>query len=269
MNIKVISLSRSKARRDSFRSLNRHLTYDFFDAVDGATLSQEFIDDCGLFGRGLGYTRGAYGCALSHRALWETAVRQRGALTIAEDDAIFRLDFVERCRETLSRLPRDWDVVVWGWNFDFYLVTEFMSGISPAVMRFDQEGLRRSIESFRRLDEAPLPMRLWMCWGTLAYSISPGGAEKFMKGCFPLNQFSMTIPSTRERLRNMGVDSAMNALYAGAKSFVSFPPLAISRNEHPLSTVQKPAAPRKLKRILGALRTRLLKGPWLPPSMAS
>src|SRR3569833_3107431 len=71
---KVISLTRTPERRTEFARRNPHLNYVYFDAVDGKTLTRESVAATGLFPPGLPYTRGAYGAALSHLALWEETI---------------------------------------------------------------------------------------------------------------------------------------------------------------------------------------------------
>src|SRR5690242_18445422 len=116
--VKVISLERSVERRAEFRHHNSHLDYEFFNAVDGLALAPETIAGCGLFQAGLPYQTGAYGAALSHYSLWREAIRTGRPLTVAEDDAIFRLDFAQTHAALLSGLAPDWDIVLWGWNLD-------------------------------------------------------------------------------------------------------------------------------------------------------
>ena len=237
--IKVISLDKSEARRNAFNEINDGLSYEFISAIDGSLLNEKIVADTKLFGLGLNYTSGALGCALSHLSLWELATADNRALTIAEDDAIFREDFFEKGNEVISLLPKDWDIIFWGWNFDSIFSIEIMPNISNAVMVFDQSKLRNSIPSFKKLKTHCLPMRLDKCFGTPAYSISPVGAKKFKEMCFPLSAFSIYYPLLKRSLPNTGIDSAMNRIYSSTNSFVCFPPLAVTKNEHHISTVQK------------------------------
>jgi hypothetical protein len=51
----------------------------------------------------------------------------------------------------------------------------------------------------------------------------------------------MTIffPGINRYIPNVGIDVAMNAAYPIMKSYVSFPPLVITKNERHRSTIQK------------------------------
>src|ERR1700722_15834255 len=139
--VKVISLLRSAARRETFRQRNSHLDFEFFDAVDGSALSLAEVNASGVFEPGLPYSMGAYGVALSHVALWDRIIATGQALTIAEDDTVFRLDFAEQQARLLAALPHDWDFILWGWNFDSDLVISPMPGMSPMLLQADQRQL--------------------------------------------------------------------------------------------------------------------------------
>ena len=71
--VDVISLLHSPERRKAFSHDNAHLTYRFFDAVDGKGLPNATRFDPALFGSDLPYTDGAYGVAMSHLTLWQRA----------------------------------------------------------------------------------------------------------------------------------------------------------------------------------------------------
>lgn len=243
-SVKVISLARATDRRRAFDSLNGHLSFEFVDAIDGHVLSRADIASTGVFEPGLPYTPGAYGCALSHLALWDECVRTGRPMTVAEDDAIFRLDFEPQAANVLAQLPEDWHLILWGWNFDSILSLALMPGISPAVMRFSQKSLRESIDRYRASRDEARAMRLHRCFGTPAYSISPGGAREMRDRIVPLKKFSLRFPGLERYMPNNGIDIAMNSVYPALRSYVSLPPLAVTPNDHAISSVQVPRTNR-------------------------
>ncbi len=237
--IKVISLQRSAARRSAFSEINQHLKFEFVDAVDGSTLPSATLNDRNLFMPDLGYTQGAYGNALSHLKLWDESISSDRALTICEDDAIFRLDFERRQQELVERAPAGWDLVFWGWNFDSLLSLNVLPGISPAVVLFNQDDLRNSIGAFRASNVRPKLLLLDRCLGTICYTISSQGAKKFRSLCFPLENYTIPFFGLQKDMPNVALDVAMNKFYSGTNSYACLPPLAVTRNEHGHSTVQK------------------------------
>lgn len=236
--IQVISLRRTPQRRSRFAQENSAQPHVFFDAVDALEIDRDSPEVQRLIPAGLlHYTRGAIGCALSHRALWDRAAEEDRPLTIAEDDAVLRHDFLVRSQETIGRLGDDWDVIMWGWNFDSFLSLREMPGVSPNIILSSQAQLRTRIAEFQRLDGAAHPLKLDKCLGTFCYSISPKGARLFRDQCFPLRNMQVFFPGLNRNMPNNGIDIAMNSVYATAKSYVAFPPLAVTRNETSESTV--------------------------------
>lgn len=239
--VRVISLRRSEARRAEFLRQNDGLTFEFVDAVDGADLSDDALRSHPAFRPPLPFpSKGAYGCALSHLTLWEMAIESRRALTVAEDDVIFRSDFVAESERLLASMPADWDLIVWGWNFDSILSVDPMPGVAPIVMVSNQDALRTHADTFRQMTAPVCALKLDKCFGTPAYTISPAGAERFRFRCFPIENHPVYFPLLNKRIATTGIDIAMNRFYASTRSFVAFPPLAITKNERTGSTVQPP-----------------------------
>jgi len=237
--IKVINLARSADRRNAFIEMNAGLDYEFIPAIDGLTVNKQSLIERKLLESRLQYTPGAIGCALSHLHLWECAIAQNQAITVAEDDAIFREDFSEKSSEVISQLPADWDFILWGWNFNALLTVDFMPNVSRAFMGFDQYELRKSIDQFKQLRTPSIPMRLNQSFGIPAYSISPAGAQKFKEKCFPLSVFEVFYRFLDKSLPNSGIDNVMSRIYSSTQSFVCFPPLVVTKNEQNISTVQE------------------------------
>ncbi len=239
METYVISLKRSASRRSSFEARNPHLQFKYFDAIDGSQYPPETMLGKGVFSPGLPYTAGAYGCALSHLSLWAKAIESQVALTIAEDDAVFRSDFHEAQNRLLASIAGEWDIIVWAWNFDSILSLNIMPGISTVVASFNQRQMRSAVDNFVSSRETPALLKLDKCFGTPAYSISPIGAERLMSLCVPFDNYSVFFPGLNRALPNNGIDIALNRYYPSVNSFVCLPPLAVTKNEHEISTVQQ------------------------------
>lgn len=238
--IKVISLERSINRRQEFVENNNTINnWDFFSAVDGRLLTEDQIYDPSLFVHPLAFRGvGAYGCALSHLRLWVEVYNSGMPLTIVEDDGIFRLDFGEKSKEVMASLPADWDIILWGWNFDSILSLQAMPDVSPSVMLFDQNALRRNITTFQKQFSPVAVYRLDKCFGTVGYTISPQGAQKYITNCFPMRNFELLLPLFNQISNNMGIDSAMNRIYSSTNAYVAFPPLIATKNDSSQSEIE-------------------------------
>jgi glycosyl transferase, family 25 len=230
--IRVISLARQPGRRSEFLRRNSHLPSTFLDAVDGHALTAEQIRESGLFlpeVQGT-YDAHAYGVAMSHWQLWNEAADGGEPVTIAEDDALFRHDFESRSESVLAALPGDWDLVLWGWNFDSVVCVHPMGDGSPVAMLFDQPRLRASLDGYQSLETPVQAFRLERAFGLPAYTLSSRGAAKLLPLCFPQRQVSVWLPVYNRFLENIGVDVSTNAAYPRTQSFACFPPLAVTPN---------------------------------------
>lgn len=230
--IRVISLVRHEKRRAEFRRRNAHVDFSFFDAVDGHALAPEQIEACGLFAPEVraDYGPQGFGCAMSHWHLWKEAAAGTQPLTIAEDDAVFRRDFPEWSARVLASLVGDWDLVLWGWNFDSVLLAHPMGAVSPVLMFFDQGRLRDSLDEFQALQAPVQPLKLERAFGLPAYTLSPGGAAKYLRQCFPQRAGTVYIPGFNIHVRNVNVDVSTNMIYGETAAFACFPPLVASPN---------------------------------------
>lgn len=231
--VRVISLARQIERRAEFERRNGHVRFEFLDAVDGSTLTDEQIAATGLFAPEVlpDYGGHGVGCALSHWNLWREVAAGTEPLTIAEDDAVFRHDFERRSAEVLASLAPGWDYVLWGWNFDTILQVSPLGDVSPVLMFFDQDQLRGGIDAFKALDGPAQAWRVQRAFGMPAYTISPAGAQKFLDGCFPQVRMALWLPGLNYHMRNMGIDVSANAIYAQVMAYACFPPLVATRNE--------------------------------------
>ncbi|HSW16021.1 MAG TPA: glycosyltransferase family 25 protein [Ramlibacter sp.] len=263
--VQVISLKRSALRRAAFAKLNEHLNYEFWDAVDGHEMSYAEFMATGLFEEGLPYTAGAFGCALSHLRLWERAIETGQPLTIAEDDAIFRLDFHEQQARALERLSPDWDIVLWGWNFDAALSLNLMPGVSPTIVMMDHGQMVNSIENFQYADTEPSLLRLERCFGNPCYTISPAGARRFKARCFPIMRSESMFPLIAVPVPNTGIDNSMNRVFWQRQSFISLPPLVVTKNERAVSTIQNATYHEELVGVLRSAASQSHSRPEMTP----
>jgi GR25 family glycosyltransferase involved in LPS biosynthesis len=239
MPVYVISLDRSAERFSLFLERNRHLS-DIMraQAVDGADLDRGDLVARGIVSPDLSYTDAALGCAVSHACVWQIASGMDVSLTIAEDDGVFRHDFAVAARGMVAALPQDWDLVLWGWNFNSLLCVDLLPGVSPCVLVCDQIGLRENVERFQGSIVPATPFRLLRAHGSVAYSISPGGANKLLRLCLPLRPDDVPFPIVNKLTRNDGIDMMMSLAYPQMQAFVSLPPLVATENRPEVSTIK-------------------------------
>lgn len=260
----VISLDRTPDRMRDFEKVNAHLQrVSRFSAVDGKQVSHAELRRQGLFAEPIFYTDGAVGCALSHLRLWNFAVGGRSYTTVFEDDAIVHRDFETISAALIADLSLDWDIILWGWNFDGVLSFDVFPNV-PCLSYFSQVDMHNQWEAIQKnMTRRPALHRLHYTFGTVAYSISPRGAERLTALTFPIRPFRYKVPQRNFEFENLGIDSVMAACYDHLNAYVCFPPLVLTRNEHAGSTVQENTrrdAPRHARwiRSLRRIKQRLL-----------
>ena len=139
MLVYYINLERRADSRDGFLKVNSDIaSFERFNAVDGKLLQQDALIAEGIVGEPLKhYTPPRLGSALSHKGLWDQCIADGVMTTIAEDDAVFNRHFSQKAAELLAKLPPDWDIVRWGWNFDSILdVAVIPNHLKSTVMSF-------------------------------------------------------------------------------------------------------------------------------------
>ena len=124
---------------------------------------------------------------------------------------------------------------------DSVLSLDIMPKVTPAFLRFSDSTFRKYAENFKNEITKAYPHRLFWSLGIPAYTISPKGAKYYLEKCIPLKDFSHDIAILdmeyfdREVIRlncenNYGIDINMAIHYRTTKSYVSLPPLALSKN---------------------------------------
>jgi glycosyl transferase, family 25 len=247
LHIHLVNLDRTPERLTEFCDLNRYLTsVSRFPAIDGAGLNVDSLVGQGLVTKDIlsMFSIGALGCAMSNLSLWDRAIANDQIVTISEDDAIFNYDFEARAEELLKRLPDDWDIIFWGFNFDMFLCFDMLPGVSPCVATFDQEQMRAGTGAFQKQTINPQAFKAIWVFGTSCYSISPRGAKVLKSKILPLRPQVIPLPEAKgvppysAAWRTVGIDNCINAVHREINSFVCFPPLVVSKNEPATSTTR-------------------------------
>jgi glycosyl transferase family 25 len=235
-----INLKRRPDRRDRFLAMNAGAaTFRRAEAADGQLLARDQ-----LFREGIiadddppDYSPGAFGCAISHKRLWEMGIASSAALTLAEDDGVVNKHFSQKASTLLARLPSHWDIILWGWNFDSILHVDMFDGLQDAVLHFGSAQLGERQTDFQARNYDVAAFRLLSAFGTISYSISPSGAKRLRDLCFPLKQDNIEIPGLRRNVTNLGIDIVLNKHYRELRAYACFPPLVWTENDKTRSDI--------------------------------
>ena len=149
----IISLLRATERREhiSTQMQEQNIPYEFFDAVDGRTLTEEQKSqaDLELAEELLGHTLvpGEIGCALSHIGIYEKMVEENmPSCIILEDDMIFDPQF-KNIIQKIETLKNDWELIylLHGKAKSWPLKRTLAPGFKLARYRFPSKNSRRTI----------------------------------------------------------------------------------------------------------------------------
>lgn len=238
MNIHVISLKRTPLRLENFIKNNPNIDFEVFEAVDSSKINLEVISK-EILPEGCKYRAGAIGNALSHVSLWARAIEKNEVITVCEDDAYFHRDFMLMAKNLINNVGSDFDFFAWGWNYDSTLWASPLPFLSPCKMEFNQNCMLLNLKSFLTTPISPIPLRLHNSCGTIAYTITPSGAKKFISYLLPFkNEVEVLIPNMAIlKIAPTALDMAIGEAFTKTNSFVSFPPLALTKNVSSESTV--------------------------------
>lgn len=246
MHIHLINLDRSAGRLTQFCDVNRHLTsVSRVPGVDGAALNIDALVQQGLVTKDIlsMYTVGQLGCAMSHISVWDKAIVNDQIITVSEDDAIFNHGFESRAEQLMKGLA-DWDMIVWGFNFDMFVCFDVLPGVSPCVATFKQDQMRAETVAFQKQSITPQAFKAIWVFGTPCYSVTPRGATAIKKRTLPLRPQVIPLPEAQNippfspSWRTVGIDNSINAIRREINSYVCFPPLVVTKNESETSSTK-------------------------------
>ncbi|GBR12059.1 glycosyltransferase family 25 protein [Acetobacter oeni] len=236
----VINRDIDTDRLSTFRELNAHVPeIGRFSAIGYDSLNIDELFENRIIDRPTGYTHGALGSAMSHILLWNAAAEMNEAISVFEDDAVLCHNFTEESSRIIAALDDDWDIILWGYNYDVNLTFDVLPGVSYCVVGFNQTLMRFGVDCFRGMTVHSAPFRLFKALGICSYAISPKGARRFLDLCLPLKDDDFYYYRTNETLKNTSLDQVMCHHYEETKSYCCFPSLCITPNEHSRSTVRR------------------------------
>ncbi len=236
----VINLAREPKKFENFLKLNSGCQIDFrrYEACDGAALSEAEAVEMKVVLPGKKFTKGSIGCAISHFRLWQQCIEKGEPMLVFEDDAAIRNDFNEAFPKLLAGLE-GWDYLTFGYNTDSILDIEIARGMSSAVAFTPNYPSEQTLKDFVRSAKPAAAYRLNNCFGTCGYAISPAGAKRLSRLCFPMDNRSITIAALKRTFPAFNFDCILNDVYPKIEAYASYPPLVLPKNDRNVSTTIK------------------------------
>lgn len=202
-----INLDRRPDRRKNMENIIKNLGYENItqriQAIDGKNLDfdnmdQNIITFNGILDAqdkelivGIPLTKGAIGCAMSHRNVWEIIAYDNSiqSALILEDDINVDKNYHDKIRSYLPYIPKDFEILFLGY--------------SPATIKYNNEQFN---DLFIKCDKA---------YGLFGYILTKKGAQKLLK-LFPIT---------------LQIDTEMHKMYPYMKAYVIKPKYRIIFSE--------------------------------------
>lgn len=226
----------SGPRFQAFRRVNPGLQADVLIGSRGDSMSHADRISQGLVTDDLARSGllhdGTFGCALSHRRLWQEACQCPGGTLILEDDVVCHPHLADWIEEHQASLLKS-DITHFGLNTDSVVVTLTaqalvqMSVFEPKHP--DHAWIERALQS-TRLGEVRFE-QLLKGFGMCCYFVSPAGAQALLAKAFPLTLEASPIPLVSKAMPGCSIDRRLNAFYPSLRAGVTRPFLAYTPND--------------------------------------
>lgn len=227
-----ISLERTPERTERFLKSNSHIAdFEWIPGLDGKTLDRNAIINKGLMKADCGFKAGAIGSGLTHIKLWAQIAQGGKPAHIFEDDAFLCRNFEQESNRIIASLPHDWDIILWGNNYDSILEFELLPGITQCIAIFNQDTVRKGIPQYLNMDVSSAAFRLTQTFGICGYALSPKGANRLLELCLPFQSIDVFYPGLGRSLTTTSVDHLMNIHYRNIKAYTALPPLCLTDND--------------------------------------
>jgi len=224
-DIHLINLDLSVDRLRKFHIRNSDLGSVLrVSAIDGRELDRSKLIADGIITNDLPYSPGSLGCSLSHISLWQKAVSQNTIVTIFEDDAICTRKFREKANIFLSKVPRDWELILWGFDHAQKFIWVNL-GFSNAKFEFYTEKSAEQTIDIQTSEFSSIPIKIAHSFGLYGYSVTPKGARTLLNFCLPLRKRFISFPGTGVVIDDICVDCTMCGIYSTMQAFACVPPL--------------------------------------------
>ena len=241
----VLNLDRRADKYERFLRQNGacEIAFERFSASDGSRMSDADVMALRLVAPGARFTSGAVGCAASHSRIWKSVVEHGVPALVFEDDVTIRHDINERLATLLPALG-NWDYVALGYNTDAVLEVEPAPGMKSVITSLPKWPDEKAEALFQGSKTQVAALRLYTCFGTSGYAVSPAGARKLLQLCFPIDNrsYARTLFGQTVDVQVTGIDHMLNCVHHGIEAYACFAPLVLPHNDHANSTTRSGGA---------------------------
>jgi glycosyl transferase family 25 len=238
MNSIVITLELQGERIKRFQHNNPHLDKnppDVFPGIHGNDIPDDELISSQLLTEEVLHsglcTKGTIGVAASMRWIWQQVATFASGALVMEDDAHTHPGILNYIEDNLDQLESR-DITFFGFNTDAPLSIKTTQGMILDLLAKppypDDEWI---VNAFDKTDINSISLLKYnQGFGMMCYWISPQGAAKIERLCFPLTLEGTKIPFLREPMPGFSIDRRLCAFYPSLNAAITWPPLAYSEN---------------------------------------
>lgn len=247
METLAITLDKKGERYKTFIENNSHLDINPFQAIIGKNLTkqkilEEKIATLDLISHDTFFSYGAFGCAASHKAIWEESRRTKKEFLVFEDDCYTHPQIGEFIKDN-SKTLKSCDICFFGLTTNSVVEVLSPQGIqfskiyfNPAYPNPDWIKNAFSKTSIKKI----MFNKFLTGFGYWAYYVTPKGADKLIDLIFPLSLKTTKIPLIRSGqtadMPCISIDRAGCAVYKQIDALMTYPFLAYNQNTNKSTT---------------------------------
>ena len=247
MEIVAITLDKKGKRYKDFEEYNSHLKINPFEAIIGKNLTKEKILEenlatLDLISHDTFFSHGAFGCAASHKAIWEESLRRKKEFLVFEDDCYTHPQIGEFIKDNLKIL-NSCDICFFGLTTNSVVEVLSPQGIQFSKIYFDPAYPKPDWinNAFSKTSIKNIIFNKFLTgFGYWAYYVTPKGAAKLINLIFPLSLKTTKIPLIRSGqaadMPCISIDRAGCAIYKHIDALMTYPFLAYNQNSHKSTT---------------------------------
>ncbi len=247
MEILAITLDKKGKRYKTFVENNSHLKINPFEAIIGRKLTKEKLLEenlatLDLISHETFFSYGAFGCAASHKAIWEESKSTKKEFLVFEDDCYTHPQiegFIEENLKTLNSC----DICFFGLTTNTIVEVLSPQGIQFSKIYFDPAYPNPDWinNAFSKTSINNIMFNKFITgFGYWAYYVTPKGAEKLINLIFPLSLKTTKIPLIRSGkeadMPCISIDRSGCSIYKHIDALMTYPFLAYNQNTHTSTT---------------------------------
>lgn len=230
MVLRVISKADAETLR-KFRKRNPAAdNLEVVPSFDVLALDRSYMVENGLLDVNIRASDDQVAEIFSHVIQWSQCVADGVPRTIFSDKSSIPDNFEELANALLQTLPEDWDLIVWGVDYNGLMIVKMPSQMGDCILKCDDHPSTGPTGPLGERKTPALLLKLSAIEGMSGYTVSPRGASILMNS-LPIREYSYRSKLAGREMRGVSLSTLFSSLieHGAMAAHVSFPPLVVGR----------------------------------------